>query len=285
MAETKERLRELLHRCVTGHIHRAHQAYALCQVIGDHSWTINREGFGGLFRTLQISLSDEMVLSITKLLESTDGRHPRRSIPAVLDYIDKQAADLEVVDRGRLEAAIAAGPDFDSTAGFPQDDESLTRAAVVALRATLPKPKTFWVRRDKQIAHSEDTDLPDELRARWEEAQELIELAQRFAATVGEAYGVFFYEANDGTYMLADGAKEASQTLEALLLRADLLDPNRGKRPRIEYRGLVAEAEERDGFWFVQVIDSDEPLVATGATPEDASDELRRQIDEELEIT
>ena len=166
MAETKERLRELLHRCVTGHIHRAHQAYALCQVIGDHSWTINREGFGGLFRTLQISLADEMVLSITKLLESTDGRYPRRSIPAVLDYIDKQAADLEVVDRGRLEAAIAAGPDFDSTAGFPQADESLTRAAVVALRATLPKPKTFWVRRDKQIAHSEDTDLPDELRAR-----------------------------------------------------------------------------------------------------------------------
>lgn len=283
MSRRQEQLRELLHRCVTDHIHRAHQAYTLCRVIGDHSWTINREGFGSLFGTLQISLADEMVLSITKLLEPAGRRRPRRSIPAVLDYLDEHAAELGIADRSRLEVAVTADPDFDSDRGLPSDDESLTRATVVSLRKTLPKPKTLWIRRDKQIAHAEDTDLPDALRARWDEAQELIEFAQRFAATVGEGYGVFFFEANDGTYMLSEAAQEASRTMEELLSRADLLDPNRGKRPRIEYRGLVAEAEERDGFWFAQVIDADEPLVSTGSSLDDATEQLRREIDQHLQ--
>ena len=281
MSQRQEELRKLLHRCVTDHIHRAHQAYALCRVIGDHSWTINREGLGSLFHALQISLADEMVLSITKLLEA-DRRRPRRSIPAVLDYLDEHAAELDIVDRSRLEASVAAGPDFDPDRGPPSDDEGLTRAAVASLRKTLPKPKTLWIRRDKQIAHAEDTDLPDGLRARWDEAQELIEFAQRFAATVGESYGVFFFEANDGTYMLSRAAEEASRTMEELLSRADLLDPNRGERPKIEYRGLVAEAEEREGFWFAQVIDADEPIVSTGSSLEDATEQLQREIDQHL---
>lgn len=277
-----EQLKELLHRSVTDHIHRAQQAYALCQVIGDHSWTINREGFGSLFRTLQVSLADEMVLSITKLLESSSGRYSRRGIPAVLDYLDEHAGELAIVDRARLEAAVAADQDFDPDSGVPADDEGLTRAAVVSLRKSLPKPKTLWVRRDKRIAHAQDTDVPESLRARWDEAQQLIEFAQRLAATVGESYGVFFFEANDGTYMLSSAAEEASRALEGLLARADLLDGNRGDRPKIEYRGLVAEAEQRMGFWLVRVIDTDEVLVATGRSLEEATEELHSEIDQYL---
>jgi hypothetical protein len=223
-----------------------------------------------------------MVLSITKLLESSDGRYPRRSIPAVLDYLDEHAGELAIVDRARLEAVVAADRDPDPESGFPADDEGLTRAAVASLRKSLPKPKTLRVRRDKRIAHAEDMDVPESLRARWDEAQQLIEFAQRLAATVGESYGVFFFEANDGTYLLSPAAQEASRALEGLLARADLLDRNRGDRPKIEYRGLVAEAEEGMGFWLVRVIDTDEVLVATGRSLGEATEELHREIDQYL---
>jgi hypothetical protein len=217
MAGAADELKELLRRCVSDHIHRAHRAYQLAKVIGDHAWKINGEGFGELFHAVQLSLADEMVLSLTRLLESNDPKHPRHSIPAVLEYLEEHATSLQVVRRERLEQSIVSARPAGTEGGIPEDDEGLTREAVAALRRAMPIPKTYWIRRDRKIAHAGATPVPQELQAEWDEAAELIRFAQSFAAVIGESYGAGFFEASDGTYMFTAAAEEASLQLLGFL--------------------------------------------------------------------
>jgi hypothetical protein len=203
MAGAADELKELLRRCVSDHVHRAHRAYELAKVIGDHTWKINGDGFGELFHTVQLSLADEMVLSFTRLLESNDPKHPRHSIPTVLDFLEQHATLLQVARRERLEKFIVSARSAGADRGVPQDDEGLTREVVAAYRRAMPKPKAYWIRRDRKIAHAAASPVPQELQAEWDDAAELIRFAQSFAAVIGESYGVGFFEASDGSYMFA----------------------------------------------------------------------------------
>lgn len=285
MAGAADELKELLHRCVSDHVHRAHRAYELAKVIGDHAWKINGEGFGELFHTVQLSLADEMVLSLTRLLESNDPTHPRHSIPTVLEYLEQQAGRLQVIRRERLEQSIVSARPAGTDRGIPEDDEGLTREAVAAFRRALPRPKTYWIRRDKKIAHAAATPVPEELQAEWDDAAELIRFAQSFAAVIGESYGVGFFENSDGTYMFAAAAEEASLQLLRLLERSTLMDTGRGQRPTIEHRGLVAEAEDQGGFWVARVVNKDTGIVAIGDSLDGVTEELMREIDSYMAAT
>lgn len=60
MAGAADELQELLRRCVSDHVHRAHRAYELAKVIGDHAWKINGEGFGELFHAVQLRVRNKI---------------------------------------------------------------------------------------------------------------------------------------------------------------------------------------------------------------------------------
>lgn len=105
-----------------------------------------------------------MVLSLTRLLESNDPKRPRHSIPTVLEYLEQHATSLQVVRRERLEQSIVSARPAGTEGGIPEDDEGLTREAIAALRRAMPRPRTYWIRRDRKIAHAAATPVPRSCR-------------------------------------------------------------------------------------------------------------------------
>jgi hypothetical protein len=279
-----EQLLALLHGCFTHHIARAETALSIADAIGNNAWSINKAGFGDLFRHLQVALADEINLALTKLLEPKNRKYPgRRSISVVLDFLKENSLSLPMPGRARVENYLVEGAQ-ESPAAFKEfSDAELTCSLVEKIRRDLPKPKALWHRRDKKVAHTEEVITRDDLEPKWDDARSLIEYAQKLSGLIGEAYGIFYFEANDGTYMLSDSSMRMGESMLKVLELAGLLDVERGNRKRIEFRGLVGEAELGNGIWTARVVSvDDENIFAVSESLETLIAELEGKIDSYL---
>lgn len=219
-------LRKLVHRSVTDHIFRAEQAHALAERIGRHAKEINEAGFGDLFRIMQVSYGDELTLCITKLYERPHGQYPNLSLPVVLKWMEENADVLTIHDRTLVERVLTeSGHEPKELTELPAP--ALTRLLVEHLRSKLPDTGKFKHRRDKQVAHSEEIETPEELRPTWDEARELIEEAKQIAEVIGTAFIQYYYHTDNGDYMLSQDAELPSRQLERLLKRAGIVDDQR----------------------------------------------------------
>ena len=102
----EERLRDYLLNGVAKDIFLAEEAEALAKEIGEHADEINEAGFGRLFGSFQLTLSDRQTLLVTKLFEPTNPRYPIRSIPTILQFLEEHSDEWLLPQRSSLEQSL-----------------------------------------------------------------------------------------------------------------------------------------------------------------------------------
>jgi hypothetical protein len=220
-----EELRNEIHRAVTDPIRQAEECLGVAEAIGDGSGRINQTWRRNLFGHIQLSEVDRCVLNLSKLFDSPPKKFPTRSINSVLKLLDEKADSLRIVQRDSIERFLVersvAEPEKMSYA-------ELTRCFVKEFKVRLehadPKGESviqvldrIKYRRDKQIAHNENLDEAEVVRASWDDLRLVLGVGQQFLSLVGPAYMDFHFASNDGTYMLSKDHQELGRQMTKVL--------------------------------------------------------------------
>ncbi|HEY9501090.1 MAG TPA: hypothetical protein VIR01_05600, partial [Pyrinomonadaceae bacterium] len=147
----------------------AEQSYALLKQIGQNAEAINQANFGALFGPLQSVLSNAFLLSVAKLFGKPNSKYPTRSIPSVLQLLERSSHELLIEQRiVVMRRLAAAGMNIESFEEMP--DSEITLRIVQFYTASLPSTElatrcemsksldAVVTRRDKVVAHNEMID-------------------------------------------------------------------------------------------------------------------------------
>ena len=99
--KAERHLKDYLLNGIATEIFWADEAYALAEEIGKHAQALNANGFGALFGSLQVILSDRQTLSVTKIFDQPK-KYPTRSIPATLTFLKDHAELWRVPEQHKL---------------------------------------------------------------------------------------------------------------------------------------------------------------------------------------
>jgi len=229
----KERLRDILYAGLGPDIYLADRARQLHRAIGLLADDINAAGFGELFGTVQNAAVGELTLNVAKLFERPSTRYPVRSIPAVIAVLQERASELKPME------PMPALADF-SRAGIETSSlesvfgEAFTRQLGTLLQTSCPDTKkadacelsrsleTMRASRDKAIAHNEAVDRDSLPRAKWSEAESLLEYAKNVSAGLAMAYFSSAWTDDFGRFGKTDDAGVAASQLRRLLKAANI---------------------------------------------------------------
>jgi len=110
------------------------------------------------------------------------------------------------------------------------DDSEFTRRIVIKIRKTLPGRskqqdltdalKAWRTKRNKRIAHKEDTSVDQLPPTTWKQGQVLLDDAKRFLSLVGWGYLSRVYMFDDDRYHLTRDAERSALALRRLLKMA-----------------------------------------------------------------
>src|SRR5206468_12934751 len=104
----KETLKSYFMEGIVADLFAAEQTYALLKQIGQNANAINQANFGALFGPLQSVLSNAFFLFIAKLFEKPSKRYPARSIPSVLQLLERSSHELVIEQRIAVMSRLAA---------------------------------------------------------------------------------------------------------------------------------------------------------------------------------
>ena len=170
LESAKNLLGDYLVKGLVSDIYAAEEAYALATQIGDDAAHVNRAGFGRLFYTLQVMLSDPQTLSVTRMFDEQRGKYPVRSIPACSATLEVHGAALAIREPRALIDVLAQSTRVPSDV---DDHQALTRAIVEHYREELADPSLtvplqhLRNSRDKVIAHNEALVIQRSLHPTW----------------------------------------------------------------------------------------------------------------------
>jgi hypothetical protein len=211
----------------------AEQTYALLKQIGQNADAINRENFGAFFRPLQSVLSNAVFPSVAKLFEKKNERNPNRSIPSVLQLLERSSRELVIEQRIALMSRLAKVGLQNVKSLEQMPDSEITSKIVEFYKVSLPSKlvrcemskslNAVVTSRDKVIAHDEMIDRSTLPQTSWAEIEQLIEYAKGFIAVVGVGYLNEAFADDDGSYFLTNDAKRAAVALKRLLKKAEVI--------------------------------------------------------------
>lgn len=232
----EDQLRDILYAGLGPDIYLAERARQLHQAIGVRADEINAAGFGELFGTVQNAAVGEITLSVAKLFERANTRFSVRSIPAAIALLEQSASDLQPMQpRSALADFSRAGIDVGGLASL--SGEAFGKRLALLLRASCPDPKkadacdlsrsldAMRASRDKAIAHNEAIDRASIPRAKWSEAESLLEYAKNVVAGIGMAYFASAWNDDQGRFASTDDASVAASQLRRLLKAANIPKP------------------------------------------------------------
>ncbi|RYZ90160.1 MAG: hypothetical protein EOP06_08275 [Proteobacteria bacterium] len=211
----------------------ADEAKALCAEIGNHAEKVNSQGLGELFGSLQAAYSERQTLSIAKLFDPPSNKYPTRSIPAVIDFMERNVSALPVTQTHVLHKRLVfAGHDELKVKSL--SNEQLAREVCADLQSTLPKGKQgntdplsvallkVKESRDKAIAHNEAVHPSARQWTTWGEEELLVDYAKDFVALV--SFGFLGLYLGDGAnwYYNSASASRTSKMLSRVLQLANL---------------------------------------------------------------
>jgi hypothetical protein len=222
--EAERYLKDYLLNGIGTEIFWADEAYALAEEIGNHAQALNAKGFGSLFGSLQVALSDRQTLSITKMFDEPK-KYPTRSIPATLAFLNEHAELWRVPERHKLhETLVEAGSD--SAYVEQLSNAELTRALVShyeGMLASLSVPLSeLRQSRDKVIAHNERIERSALQVPTWGRAISLVNYAKDFVSTIGFGYLSTLFGQGSDDYYLTHDARRTSRSLRRLLEAANI---------------------------------------------------------------
>jgi hypothetical protein len=225
VGEAENQLRDYLFQGIGQEIFWADEAYALAEEIGKHADQINAAGFGRLFGSLHIILSDRQTLSVTKMFDPPSRRYPTRSIPATLDFLEAHAELWKVPQWHKLQETLLGGG-LASAYVEQLDNVKLTRAIVAHYRAAhaklSPPLEALLQSRNKTIAHNEAVDRSTLQHPTWGGALSLVNYAKDFVSTIGYGYLNTLFGQGSQDYILTHEARRPSLALRRLLEAANV---------------------------------------------------------------
>jgi len=161
----------------------ADKCYFLLREISDDANVINGRNFGTFFSFLQDTLLPQYTLTLARLFENP-ARYPIRGIPATIDFLEANRADIPVESRQfMIDELKLTGTDGLS-------DPDLTSMVAQVIRARLPNAQAtklfdaldaIKTRRDKTVAHNEVVDPEDMPPVTWGRTQELSNWPRRLS--------------------------------------------------------------------------------------------------------
>jgi hypothetical protein len=210
----------------------AEEAKFLAHEIGKRADELNARGFGHLFGSIQVAYSDRQTLCITKMFDPEDRKYPTRSIPAILNLIERNASSWSLPQRHKLEEILVGTP-YDPAFGKVSDSElaiyvasyfrdlfpnagslstpQLSRA-IVALREA----------RNKVIAHNEAIDQNARTLPTWAEADALVDYAKGFVTAISFGFLSLFMGNDSRTYLPTADSSGTAFALKKLFTAANL---------------------------------------------------------------
>lgn len=241
----KETLRSYIIEGIVADLFAAEQTYALLKEIGQNANAINLANFGAFFGPLQSVLSNAFFLSVAKLFEKPSKMYPTRSIPSVLQLLERSTHELLIEQRiAVVRRLAAAGMNIESLAEMP--DSGITSAIVQFYTASVPSTElATWCEmskslhavvttRDKVVAHNEMIDRFTLPQTSWADIEHLMSYAKGFIDVVGIGYMSEPFAADDGHYFLTPDALVASHVLSKLLLKSGVSEnPRRCPSPNV----------------------------------------------------
>jgi hypothetical protein len=229
----KDRLHDILYAGLGPDIYLAERARQLHRAVGLLADEINAAGFGELFGTVQNAAVGELTLNVAKLFERASNRHPVRSIPAVIGILQEYAAELDPMEPTPALADLSrAGIDVSSLKSL--SGPVFTRQLGSLLHASCPDPKkadacdlsrslnAMRASRDKAIAHNEAVDRDSLPRAKWSEAEKLLDYAKNVSAGLAMAYFTSAWTDDSGRFSTSHDAGVAASQLRRLLKAANI---------------------------------------------------------------
>jgi AbiU2 len=222
--------REALRAQVDGileNIFAADESYNLAFCIGRRADDLNKHGYGAAFRPVQNMLEQHFVLSVTKLFEEANPRYPTRSIPAALRILKKQAGKIQIQERAAMLLRFSR-IGIDTSCFHALADEELMLATIAHYETRLPSTavlsdlapartlKALSFRRNKVIAHNEDTSALSFPHTTWGEARLLVELAKNFVDVIGAGCLSYILSGDDGVFLPSEDAKRSAKSLERI---------------------------------------------------------------------
>lgn len=227
-------LDEYLIQGIAKEIFFADEAKALCVEIGNYAQEVNTQGFGQLFGSLQVAYSDRQTLCVTKIFDPEDRRFPTRSIPTILNLIERNASSWSLPQKRKLqETLIVAGHDKQTILNL--DNTQFSLAIVSHFKGTLPQGdstaksrlsialRNLREARNKVIAHNEAIPQSARTLATWAETELLVNYAKNFLTTISFGF-LSLYMGNDSrTYRSTKDAHRTSYELNQLLQAARIV--------------------------------------------------------------
>lgn len=213
----------------------ADQTKALTVTIGKHSSSINNNGFGDLFGSLQNILSDHQTLAVAKIYDPPSKKYPTRSIPAMLSLIEKHSDLWSLPQRHALEKLlINGGNDPAFIKGL--NNRQLSLEVVSHFNNTMPHKdkvgycslsealETVREARDKVHAHNEAVDKAARRLPTWAGVESLVNYAKDFACVIGFGFLSLYLGNQNKDYTLGRDARQLSRKMEKLIVLAKLND-------------------------------------------------------------
>lgn len=185
---------------LSGRIYTADRAYMLLLEIGEHADAINAANLGAALGFLQQTLSDQFVLTVTKLFERVTKRNRIRSLPTILDYVRQHVDQLDIAEPYQAAKALAVEmgePEPEWSFGLSEGltdkflDYYTTRMPDVRssqfckLSLTL---KAVRARRDTSIAHDEIASVEHLPEFTLDQCNDLLRFAKGCLGVLGWAY-------------------------------------------------------------------------------------------------
>lgn len=197
------KLKEILFDQIPVEIFLAREALGVHMAIAEKSDFLNHSGYRHIFGGIQRQALGAFILSLCKLFERRNKKHPNYSIPTALVHFRSVSIDIAVPDQSAAKLDEYIRTEIDPSFSVHDPLKAITAAHMVCTHFEEQCPRTppragkildatldaLKVLRDKRVAHHEDNSLVGLTSTDLDSAIELLCFAQTFVNIVG--YGFF----------------------------------------------------------------------------------------------
>lgn len=230
--QIREKLTAFFDQGIIADIFKSDECLGLFQSMGKRSKAINAVNYGPVFSAIQYALFERLVLSLTKIFER-DKKSPCRSIPSILDMLEKNAHAFSIEDKAYLEKMLKKYG-IEIKAEVWKKDAEVTREWTKLFRPIVPSHedptkmglalKSLRSQRDKRVAHNEHIALSKIPNVYWKDIDQLLDFSKAFAGMVGRVYLRTIYVDDNGRYFMSSDARIASNALRRLFRAANIVE-------------------------------------------------------------
>jgi hypothetical protein len=238
MIDVTPKLKDIISEGVVVDIYKADQAISIFDEIGKASEVLNRDNFGNLFGSIQGYMTDQLILSLTKIYERPNKNYPTRSIPSALKFLEEHSEYIKIKESWFLDGKLSGLGISESQIRCMTENEK-TRVLIKELRKNMPsvdpsnpeklsKPmEALRDARDKKIAHNESISVEKLAHTTWEEIYPFLKFAKKAVGIIGISYLDIGYEVNDESYLPSSDAKRTGTALRRLFKKSGLVEDYR----------------------------------------------------------